>query len=118
MPDEIHATLNLEETDIPGLPAPVRQSLLSFLLRWKHYDAAELCLQRLLTSHRHLVSVYDSTARLYLAREENEHALEMIKRRNAIRASNTSRALEARIHLAEGDLSSAQAILDLSLIHI
>ena len=113
MPDEILASLNLTAADVPTLPAPARKALVAYLLRWKHYHAAQQCLKQLLRSHGHLVSVYDSLARLYLALDDSARALEMMRRRHAIRASNTSRALEARVHIAAGDLASAQAILDL-----
>ena len=112
MPDEILADLNLEKTDVSSLPGPARTSLVAYLLRWEYYSAAELCLLQLLDNHSHLVSVYDNLARLYLATDRSDRALEMMNRRHAIRTSNTSRALEARIHLAAGDLASAQAILD------
>jgi ATP-dependent DNA helicase RecQ len=112
MPDENLTTLNLTETDVPSLPAPARNALVAYLLRWKHYDAAQQCLRELLRSHGRLVSVYDNLARLYLALDESDRALEIMRRRHAIRSSNTSQALEARVHLAAGDLISAQAILD------
>ncbi len=113
MPDEILSALNLEAADVSGLRGPVRTSLVSYLLRWEYHDAAEKCLQQLLQSHSHLVSVYDSMARLYLAMGQTERALEIMERRHEKRISNMSRALQARIHLAAGDLPSAQAILDL-----
>ena len=112
MPDNILTALDLAEADVSSLPAPARKALVAYLLRWKHYHAAQKCLQQLLRSHSHLVSVYDNLARLHLAMDESERALEMMRRRHAIRASSTSRALEARVHLAAGDLPSAQAILD------
>jgi ATP-dependent DNA helicase RecQ len=69
-------------------------------------------LQQLLVTHSQLVSVYDSLARVYLAQDQPDRALEMMRRRHALRASNSSRALEARAHLAAGDLDAARAIVD------
>ena len=45
-----------------------QRSLISYLLRWEHHDAARRCLQQLLVTHSRLVSVYDNLARVYLAR--------------------------------------------------
>jgi len=112
MPDDILATLKLTAGDVPALPAKTRNSLIAYLIRWEHCEAAHVCLQQLLTSHGHLVSVYDDMARLCLARSQPSRALEMMRRRHELRVSNSSRALEAKAHLAAGDLSSARAIAD------
>jgi ATP-dependent DNA helicase RecQ len=110
MPDDILAAFGLTPADVPNLPARVRSTLISYLLRWEHYDAARRCLQQLLVTHSHLVSVYDNLARVCLALEQPERSLEYMQRRHALRASNSSRALKARVHLATGDFSAAQAI--------
>jgi ATP-dependent DNA helicase RecQ len=112
MPEDILTTLKLTAGDVSTLPAKTRNSLITYLIRWEHYDEAHICLQQLLTSHSHLVSVYDDTARLCLARSQPDRALEMMRRRHELRISNSSRALEAQAHLAAGDLSSAGAIAD------
>ena len=112
MPDDMLATLDLAPSDVPDLPAKARTSLVAHLLRWEHYDEAHRCLQQLLVTHSQLVSVYDSLARVYLAQDQPDRALEMMRRRHALRVSNSSRALEARAHLAAGELAAARAIVD------
>ncbi|MEJ2735640.1 MAG: hypothetical protein P8189_19090 [Anaerolineae bacterium] len=116
MADDMLATLDLAPADVPDLPAKARTSLVAYLLRWEHYDEAHRCLQQLLVTHSQLVSVYDSLARLYLAQDQPDRALEMMRRRHTLRASNSSRVLEARAHLAAGDVDAAQAIVD-HLVH-
>jgi ATP-dependent DNA helicase RecQ len=112
MPDDMLTTLDLAPAGVPDLPAKARTSLIAYLLRWEHYDEAHRCLQQLLVTHSQLVSVYDSLARVYLAQDQPDRALEMMRRRHALRASNSSRALEARAHLAAGNVAAAQAIVD------
>jgi ATP-dependent DNA helicase RecQ len=112
MPDDFLTTLDLAPADVPDLPAKTRTSLIAYLLRWEHYDEAHRCLQQLLVTHSQLVSIYDSLARLFLAQDRSDRALEMMRRRHALRASNSSRALEAQAHLAAGDVEAAQAIVD------
>ena len=92
MPNDILADLNLVPADVPNLPSAVRTSLIAYLLKWEHYEAADRCLQQLLGSHSHLVSVYDSLARLYLAQDQSGRALEMMHRRHGLRVSNSSMA--------------------------
>jgi ATP-dependent DNA helicase RecQ len=116
--DDILSTLSLTPADAPGLPAKARNALVRFLIRWEHYDAAQRCLQQLLVTHGHLVSVYDSLARAHLATDKPDRAVELMRRRHALRTSNTSRALEAQARLAAGDFSAAQAITsELSVEH-
>jgi ATP-dependent DNA helicase RecQ len=112
VPDNILAVLELTPADVPNLAANTRDALVSYLLRWERHDTARRCLQQLLATHGHLVSVYDSLARAHLALEEPDRALEMMQRRHALRTSNSSRALEARVHLAKGNIAAAQAIAD------
>jgi ATP-dependent DNA helicase RecQ len=110
MPDDILSTLNLQPSEVPALSGKSRQSLVAYLLRWEHYDTACRCLQQLLITHSHLVSIYDNLARAHLAQDRADRALEIMRRRHAIRTSNSSRVLQARAHLAAGDLASAQSI--------
>jgi ATP-dependent DNA helicase RecQ len=112
MSDELLACLNLRPEAVPGLAAPARTSLLAYLLRWEHYNTARRCLQQILVTHSHLVSLYDGLARAYLGLERPDQALEILRRRHSLKTSNTSRALEAQILLAAGDAVSAQAISD------
>ena len=110
MPDDILAALSLTAGDISTLPAKTRNSLIAYLIRWEHYEAAHACLQQLLTSHSHLVSVYDNLARVYLAQDQPNRALEIMRQRQTVRTSTTSQALVARIHLVAKDHTSAKAI--------
>jgi ATP-dependent DNA helicase RecQ len=112
MADRIPGAEQVAATNVADLPAPIRKAVVDYLLRWQQYDAAQNCLGQLLQSHGHLVSVYDDLARLHLAQGKADLAVEMMRRRHAIGSSTSSRALEARAHLASGDLSSAQGIAD------
>lgn len=110
MSDNILSSLELTPADVPALSAKARDSLITYLLRWGHYHDARRCLQQLVITHSHLVSVYDSLARVHLALEDAGRALEIMRRRHNLGVSNSSQALEARAHLAAGDHASAQAI--------
>jgi ATP-dependent DNA helicase RecQ len=110
MSENILCTLGLSVARVPTLSSRVRTSLIAYLVRWQHYNAAELCLQELLIGHSHHVSVYDNLARVYLAQGQPERALEIMSKRHALRVSSSSRALEAHAHLAAGDIASAQVI--------
>jgi ATP-dependent DNA helicase RecQ len=110
MPYDILSALNLDPAEVPDLPPRARQSLVAHLLRWEHYDVALRCLQQLLVTHSHLVSIYDSLVRVHLAQARADRALEVIGRRHALKVSNLSRALEARAQLAAGDPAAAQEI--------
>lgn len=112
MPNDLLSVLRLDPSEVPSLPAKTRSALIAFLLRWEYHDEALSCLQQLRATHSHLVSVYDNLARLYLALDQPQRALEMMRRRHALRASNSSRALEARAYLAAGDWPSAQTIAE------
>jgi ATP-dependent DNA helicase RecQ len=110
MPDDILATLELAPADVPALSAKARNALITYLLRWGHPDAARRCLQQLLATHSHLVSVYDNLVDAYLALDRPDLALEIVDRRHALRLSNSSRILEAKALLAAGNLAAARAI--------
>jgi ATP-dependent DNA helicase RecQ len=108
--DDILAALDLTPSGVPSLPTQARRRLTAYLLRWGHFDAARRCLQQLLVTHSHQVSVYDELAKAYLGLGEAERALEIMERRHALGTSSTSQALVARIHLARGDVEAAQRI--------
>lgn len=110
MSSDILSTLNLVPADVPDLPARERNALIAHLLRWGHDDVARRCLQQLLATHSQRVTVYDNLARACLNLGEPGRALEIMRRRHALRASCSSRALEAQIHLAAGDLAATQEI--------
>jgi ATP-dependent DNA helicase RecQ len=109
-PDGILINLELDPTVVSGLPSKARTSLLSYLVRWQHYDAALQCLEQLLVTDGHLVSIYDGLAKVYLALDQPARALEVMAQRHALRVSNSSRALEARAHQAAGHGAAARAI--------
>ena len=111
-PDDILSALELTPDQVPGLPGGERTRLISFLLRWDHNVAAQRCLQQLLVTDSHRVTIYDALARAHLAQGESKRALELMARRHALGISNSSRALEARAHLEAGDLAAAQIASD------
>jgi ATP-dependent DNA helicase RecQ len=110
MPSDPLSELGIEPAQISALPAKARQRLVDFLLRWHHYDAARRCLLPLLRTHGHLVSLHDALARACLGLDQPQHALRVMARRHTLRISSTSRALQARAHLAAGDGNAARAI--------
>ena len=110
--DDILTELKLTPEQVPELPAQERNKLVGFLLRWEHNNAAQRCLQQLLVTDSHRVTVYDALARAHLVDGQPTRALELMRRRHALGVSNSSRALEARAHLEAGDLKTAQAISD------
>ena len=83
MSEDILPTLGIAPADVPSLPAPDRSKLIGYLLRWQHYGAARRCLQQLLVTDSHLVSVYDNLARVYIAENRPQKAVEMMHRRHA-----------------------------------
>jgi ATP-dependent DNA helicase RecQ len=118
MSDDILTTLDVSPAEVPNLPPKQRKALVEYLLRWGHYEAARRCLQQLLATHSHLVTVYDHAARAHLGLEEYQRALEMMRRRYRLGISISARILEARIHLTAGDVDQANAIArDLSDEH-
>ena len=87
MPDAILCRLNLDPDEVQDLSGKARQSLVAYLLRWDHHDAARRCLQQLLITHSHLVSVYDNLARVHLAEDQADRALEIMRRRHALKVN-------------------------------
>jgi ATP-dependent DNA helicase RecQ len=112
MTKDILASLALTPADVPGLPAKARASLIAYLLRWEHYDVARRCLQQLLITQSQNLAVYDDMARAYLGLGQPEKALEILRRRHALKVVSSSQALEAEIRVAAGDMDGAQAIAD------
>ncbi len=110
MTEDTLTSLALTPADVPDLPPKTRTSLIAYLLRWEHYDAARRCLQQLLVTHSQMLSVYDDMARAYLGLGQPEKALEILRRRQALKVSTKSQSLEAKARLAGGDLDGAQAI--------
>ena len=109
-PEETLASLQLSPGDVSSLPAKARTALIGYLLRWGAAELAGRCLEQLLETHGHLVSIRDSLARAYLDLGQADRAVEVMHLRHRLSVSNRSQALAARAHLAAGDLESAQAI--------
>jgi hypothetical protein len=93
MEDSVLSLLNLSPADVPSLPAKGRKALISYLIRWGHHDDARRCLQQLLVTHSRSVTVYDDLARVHLAQEKGDRALEIMRRRNALRARSCAAAM-------------------------
>jgi ATP-dependent DNA helicase RecQ len=110
VPHILISELGLEPAAIALLPSKARRSLIAYLIRWGHQGEAHDCLQAILQAHEPQVSVYDDLARLYLQMGAAQRAQETMRRRQELKRSNSSAALEARTHLAAGDLAAAQAI--------
>ena len=99
--------LDLTPADVPSLPTNLRRKLTGYLLRWGHFDQARRCLQQVLVTRPDQVSIYDDLARAYLGLEQPDRALEMMRRREALKVSTRSRTLVIRTHLARGDIETA-----------
>ena len=111
MPQTILDQLNLTLDDDPHLSGAKRTRLLNFLLRW---DALRRDPRSAWTpssrSNPTLVSLLDLRARAFLAQARYTDALTVMQQRLQMRTSMTARALEARIHLAQGDHYTARSI--------
>jgi ATP-dependent DNA helicase RecQ len=99
--------LALTPADVPSLPTTTRRKLTSYLLRWEYFDLARRCLQQALVTRPDHLSICDDLARAYLGLEQPERALEIMRRREALKVSLPSRALVLRALVAQGDLKSA-----------
>ncbi|MFC2016078.1 RecQ family ATP-dependent DNA helicase, partial [Chloroflexota bacterium] len=107
---DVLVSLDLSPEAVADLPAKARTSLIAYLLRWEAFEPAKRCLQSLLETHSHLVTVHDSLARAHLGLGEPTLAVEVMRRRHELSISNSSQALLARAHLAAGDLEAARKI--------
>lgn len=102
--------LGLNPAGVALLPSRTRRSLVTYLIRWGHDAEAHDCLQAILQAHGPQATVYDDLARLYVKMGQAGRALEIMRLRQELKRSNSSAALEARTHLAAGDVAAAQAI--------
>lgn len=59
--DEILAALALTPAEVPALAPKARNALLTYLLRWGHYESARRCRQQLLAAHSHRVASRPAT---------------------------------------------------------
>ena len=109
-PDDALAALNLSPEEVSALPAKLRTSLIGYLLRWEAAELAYRCLEHLLETSGHLVSIHDSLARAYLELDQPDRAVAVMQTRHRLGMSNSSQALAARAHAAAGDIDSAQTI--------
>ncbi|MFN2225062.1 MAG: DEAD/DEAH box helicase, partial [Anaerolineae bacterium] len=108
--DDVWEQLRLAPGDVPGLPARMRNSLLTFLQRWEEYAAARDCLEALAGPDEQRVTILDRLARAYLGTGQAQRAAETMRRRNELRRSSSSLILEGRVLAAAGDLAAARAI--------
>ena len=99
--------LGLTAEQTPELPASLRTRLVYYLLRWRLFEPLSSCLDELLEAKPTLVSLLDVRARMLLEQRAFDEALETVLKRQRLRTSVVSRALEVRIHLARGDLQTA-----------
>ncbi|HET89342.1 MAG TPA: RecQ family ATP-dependent DNA helicase, partial [Chloroflexi bacterium] len=102
--------LELARDQVLGLTGSQRSRALSFLLRWEHFDDLHACLDLLIPTYPHLVSLLDLRARALLAQGRADDALPVMEERLALRSSITAQALLARLHLAGGDVEAARRI--------
>jgi len=106
LPDPLD-TLAITPADVPSLPTNLRRKLTGYLLRWGCFDQARRCLQQVLVTRPDQVSVYDDLARAHLGLDQPDRALEIMRRREALKVSTLSRRLAIRAHLARGDVEAA-----------
>ena len=101
------AQLGLSPDQTTHITGNRRKRLIGFLVRWEQYEAALACLDEMLALDPNLVSLLDAKARALLGLGQPQAALDVMQGRHRIRTSLSSRALEARIHLAlsESDTS-------------
>ncbi len=99
--------LDLTPANVPSLSTNLRRKLTDYLLRWGHFDQARRCLQQTLVTRPDLVSIYDDLARAYLGLDQPDRALEIMRRREALKVSTLSRRLVICTHVARDDLETA-----------
>ena len=110
MADGILTTLALSPLDTVHLSSNLRSRLLNFMLRWEQYDAAAACLDELIPVNPSLVSLLALRARVQSAQGDPDGALATMATRHERKISMTSRALEARLYLVQGDAGAAHRI--------
>jgi ATP-dependent DNA helicase RecQ len=103
-----HVGLSPEQTT--HISGRQRTRLINFLLRWEQHAAALACLEELIQANPTLVSLRDAQARALVGLERPDEALDAMGARHELKVSMTSRALEARVHLARGDTEKALQI--------
>jgi ATP-dependent DNA helicase RecQ len=114
MPTDVLAELGLTPEETLCLSPRLRDRLIRFLLRWKHYRALDACLDELL-AQRPLLSLLDVQAQMLLEQGLLDAAWDTICQRHERSASIPSQVLAGRIRLAqqrlEGALAVAQALV-------
>ncbi len=110
MTESLLSELDLTPDIVPNLPGQSRTRLLNFLLRW--HATAELiaCLDILLEERPDMVSLLDLEARALAADGRYDEALQTMGDRLRLRSSVTAQGLLADIHMAKGDVGTAEAI--------
>ncbi len=104
--------LDLSPDRVTALSSNDRRRLLHYLLRWEHIDSLHACLDALTPLYPGHVSLLDLRAGAFLARQQFDQALSVMRARLQINSSVTARSSLARVHLARGDYYSARAIAD------
>jgi len=102
--------LGIAPRQTPQLASNQRSRLLNFLLRWEHVEEVHACLDVLIPWNPTLVSLLDLRARAFLAQDQPDDALEVMRERLGLRTSLTARSLLARVHLARVDVDAAHQI--------
>jgi ATP-dependent DNA helicase RecQ len=114
MPTDVLTELGLAPEETLCLSARLRDRLVRFLLRWRHYVPLDACLNELL-AQRPLLSLLDARAQMLHEQGLPNEAWETICLRHERSASVSSRTLAGRIQLSHGDvqgaLSTAKALL-------
>ncbi len=113
MDEDVLDRLEIKPQDVPGLPAKARDALVAYLLRWQHNEEARQCLEELVAQDVVRVSHLDDLAQAYLGLNQPERAVVTMRRRQAMRVSAPSRALEAEVLLAAGQVARAREIASL-----
>ncbi len=106
MPDDILLELGLAPEDALNVSPRLRDRLVHFLLRWKHYAALEACLAELI-ARRPLQVLLDARAEMLLDQGRLPEAWDTLCRRHERGASIPSRMLAGRILLAQHDVPAA-----------
>jgi ATP-dependent DNA helicase RecQ len=110
MSTDVLLELGLTPQEALQLPSRLRNSLVRFLLRWKHHTALAACLEELIPASPSLVSLLDARARMLLDEGLLHAALDTMRERHRLRISTSSQALVARIHLARHEVQAALEI--------
>jgi ATP-dependent DNA helicase RecQ len=102
--------LGLTPSRCGEITSRARTRLINWLVRWEHYEAALACLEVMLALDPGRLGLLDARVEALLGLGRAEEALATLDERHAIGRSLASQALEARVHLARGDVAAADAV--------